>query len=59
VRVIYGMPLPELAEEARRGKVILGGCIVEENQPEWLCLRCGSPDDEDPDEPDSHSTLTS
>ncbi len=44
---IYGEPSPELAEEAMRGEVILGGCIV---QPwRWACPDCGRPIPSDDD----------
>jgi len=41
VRVAYGMPGPELQEQAERGEVVLGGCVVWEGQPEWACTACG------------------
>ena len=28
IRIIYGLPSPELAEAAERGDVALGGCII-------------------------------
>lgn len=36
--IVYGMPGPELMDLADRGAVILGGCIIEENQPTHQCL---------------------
>lgn len=41
VDIVYGMPSPELAEQAEKGLIALGGCIVEENQPVYRCLDCG------------------
>lgn len=41
VRIVYGMPGPELFEEARKGKVILGGCCISFNDPTWGCADCG------------------
>lgn len=40
VRIIYGLPSYELMEEARQGKVQLGGCIVMEGCPEYFCKDC-------------------
>jgi len=36
----YGLPTPELAEEAKRGEVVLGGCCVTEFDPQWFCKAC-------------------
>jgi hypothetical protein len=38
--VIFGLPGPELAERARRGEVVLGGCMV---MPDvrGACKQCG------------------
>jgi len=50
--VVYGYPTRELIESAERGEVILGGCIIEADQPRRLCPGCASSlsdsDDEDP-----------
>jgi hypothetical protein len=35
--VVYGYPSPELMEQAKRGEVILGGCVI--GIP-WLCDQC-------------------
>ena len=44
VRIVYGMPDAELFEQAERGLVALGGCIIVDPQPSWRCLRieCGT-----------------
>lgn len=48
VKIIYGLPGPELMEQAMSGKVILGGCctIVDEHgkllDPEFGCIECGT-----------------
>lgn len=41
VRIIYGEPTPETMEKARIGELIVGGCCVSEQDPEWGCPRCG------------------
>lgn len=42
VNIVYGMPTRDLAEQAERGEVVLGGCVLEENQPERHCTACGA-----------------
>ena len=41
LRIVYGLPDQELAEEARLGKVALGGCVITGENPEWRCAKCG------------------
>jgi DNA-directed RNA polymerase subunit RPC12/RpoP len=41
VRIVYGLPGPELLEEAKRGQIALGGCCVTGNDPQWHCHECG------------------
>ena len=38
--IVYGLPSEELEEEAKRGNVVLGGCLVDEHNPEWACQTC-------------------
>lgn len=40
VEIAYGLPDGELMEEARRGEVAIGGCIVEPGQPTHKCRMC-------------------
>jgi hypothetical protein len=53
VRVLYGYPSSEMAEAERRGEVVLGGCMIWPESPDYECRDCGSPlpwvaaDDED------------
>ncbi|HEX4903960.1 MAG TPA: hypothetical protein VFU93_00820 [Acidimicrobiales bacterium] len=44
VPIVYGLPGPELFEEADRGAVILGGCCVVVDAPmaNVGCLTCGT-----------------
>lgn len=51
VPVVYGMPSRPLVEKAIRGELVLGGCVIEERQPRWLCIRCADTEEEDPEEP--------
>jgi hypothetical protein len=37
--IVYGLPSPELFE---RKDVVLGGCVVSPDAPNWDCSRCGA-----------------
>lgn len=41
VRVVYGYPSPLSYKEAEEGKIILGGCIVPDDNLHFLCRKCG------------------
>ncbi len=41
VEIIYGKPDHELMELAERGEVILGGCEVARDNPDFACKSCG------------------
>jgi len=43
VRVVYGDPIPETVERARRGEIVLGGCTVTGDDPQWACSSCSEP----------------
>lgn len=40
-RIIYGLPTPDIYEVWDRGQIILGGCCIWENMPDWMCRECG------------------
>ena len=40
VPIVYGLPGEELAEACRRGEVVLGGCCITDDMPEWHCKAC-------------------
>ena len=41
VPVVYGMPAPELYEQAERKEVVLGGCLINmDGDPQWACIEC-------------------
>ena len=40
VRIIYGLPGPELAKKADRGEVALGGCCFGPESPTRYCRAC-------------------
>lgn len=39
--VVYGYPSVELIEQAERGEVILGGCVIPAAPVDHICLDCG------------------
>jgi hypothetical protein len=41
IQIHYGTPGPDLLEEARAGRVALGGDVFWPEAPEWLCVACG------------------
>ena len=47
VHIVRGMPSPEMIEQAERGEIVLGGCVVERGQPEWTCRECAAAEDDD------------
>ena len=40
IPIVYGLPDPEAMKEAEEGKISLGGCIVEFDDPQYTCLFC-------------------
>ncbi len=42
IPVVYGLPDPELMDEAEAGRVALGGCcIIGDELPDYRCTACG------------------
>ena len=39
--IVYGYPSDELQDDASRGKVALGGCLMEPDNPKYRCKSCG------------------
>ena len=41
-RYLWGMPsfTPDLQEEIKQGKIILGGCCITEQDPQYHCNNC-------------------
>lgn len=39
-RIVFGYPGEEMMEQSERGEIVLGGCCVTENDPEWRCNDC-------------------
>ena len=42
--ILYGLPgfSKELREDLDEGRVVLGGCMVSEDNPKWACADCGA-----------------
>ena len=40
VPIMYGMPAGEAIEEAERGEIALGGCLVGDIDTNYKCRRC-------------------
>jgi hypothetical protein len=38
----YGYPTPELWEAEEAGNAVLGGCVIQDDQPAWACKVCGA-----------------
>ncbi|MCZ2813845.1 hypothetical protein O2W15_20630 [Modestobacter sp. VKM Ac-2979] len=38
--MIYGLPDITAMDLAAEGKLILGGCMLGSDDPDWLCLPC-------------------
>ena len=36
IPLVMGMPGPELSARAKKGEVMLGGCMVRGNEPRWI-----------------------
>jgi len=41
VRIVYGLPGPEMFEAAERGEILLGGCVIGPDSPTTGCPACG------------------
>jgi hypothetical protein len=38
--VVYGLPLPDTFARAIRGEILLGGCVMFGNEPDYKCGEC-------------------
>jgi len=39
--IAYGLPPTEMFEQARRGEIVLGGCVIFDDSPSHACTSCG------------------
>jgi hypothetical protein len=42
VEIAYGYPSVEMAEAEERGAIVLGGCLVGPESPDYECRDCGA-----------------
>lgn len=40
VEILYGMPTEESLQLLKKGKLVLGGCCITEENPHWACINC-------------------
>lgn len=40
VDILYGYPALELLEAAGREEIVLGGCVIDDDMPQWQCVAC-------------------
>ena len=40
VPIRYGMPGPGMQQKYYEGKIKLGGCDMDEENPNWYCKKC-------------------
>jgi len=43
-RILYGMPMfnDKLDKAMKEGKIVLGGCCITDNDPDYQCLDCNA-----------------
>ena len=42
VRILYGYPSAEMAAAEARGEIVLGGCVIGPESPDYECRGCGA-----------------
>ncbi len=42
IPIVYGLPTWEAVEEAQRGQIVLGGCVIGHESPAFECAGCGA-----------------
>ena len=40
-RIAYGYPSPDMWDSVQLGEIVLGGCMISSESPNWLCRNCG------------------
>ena len=43
VEISYGLPTHEAGEAGQRGEIVLGGCLVGPESPDFECRSCKAP----------------
>ena len=41
--IMFGMPRmdAQLEDDLEKGRIVLAGCVISDDDPEWQCLECG------------------
>jgi len=42
IAIRYGYPSADMLEQVESGSAVMGGCLLDEESPTWLCKRCGA-----------------
>ena len=40
IRIVYGLPGSDLLKKELEGKILLGGCCIVDDNPDWHCKEC-------------------
>ena len=43
IHIVYGYPPFELWEAEQRGEIVMGGCVIGPESPDYECRSCGAP----------------
>lgn len=43
VEILYGYPTADAFEAERRGDIALGGCVIGDESPDYICRACREP----------------
>ena len=41
IPISYGMPSRDMLKEDKAGRLLLGGCVMNFDNPKWHCKKCG------------------
>jgi hypothetical protein len=41
-RIVWGYPSDNMMKLAEEGKIVLGGCIISDNDSMWHCIDCSN-----------------
>ena len=43
IRIVYGYPASSSEQAEQRGEIVLGGCVIGPESPDYECRSCGGP----------------
>ena len=41
LEILYGLPSQEMFDAENKGEIALGGCVIQGDDPAFLCRECG------------------